>query len=672
MLMPVNSEKVGKIEAYKPSKKEKEYLLNLNERIQHLKDHRKKIMANPYDLSKEARTIEETWDFADLVALPHKYSHVELKSWMAKNSRPLTYAKIDTAISILFEKNPEIEVSAKQESFEPKTKLIQALYALSWDKGNGQQQLIRFLHDIAKYGFAVGREYHRYEEQEIDEVIDYDPVENKHLTEKKKITKHDEAYFEVLPIRDCWFDDRARAYDEDSVRDWCWEVTYDYSTFKNKFDKYPNSKYVQPNYSASNKDTTDKANVADDSGYGPKVRLTFYESVEDNEFAVTDGNVLVFKAPLVNSELSCVWGLWRFRSAFTVYGIGLPEILENDQELLDRVANMTVNQVILSITKGGFYGGSGTITERDATLEPKIKKLRDVDKLVFPDIPVPNQTVFAMIEDIRNEADEMSGVTKSLMGEQVGKTLGEAVLNREAGLRRLALPLKNIEFALERHAKLRINNLQRIYSRPAKAVVVRDTLGQILDPKLWEEYNATKASKGENDIDFIQRFPADDVTGVVYRNQFKKERLPVEKTDKGEVEFSENDQLFEVAPAEIRGDYDVRVRATSMIPLSQALEESKALETYNIIAQNPYTDLYKATSRLLKKRNEKPDDWLQSKEEIIEKQQSAMAAQEQGMLPDEGAPMEGMQGAETVVPPNQLEQPAAGPGLSQQVSNALT
>ena len=64
-----------------------------------------------------------------------------------------------------------------------------------------------------------------------------------------------------------------------------------------------------------------------------------------------------------------------------------------------------------------------------------------------------------IIEDIRNEADESSGVTKALGGEQVGKTLGEAILNREAGLRRLALPLQNLEFALERHAKLRINNI---------------------------------------------------------------------------------------------------------------------------------------------------------------------------------------------------------------------
>ncbi len=644
--------------------------MKLNKRIQNLKDQRKRVKANPYDISKDARTIEATWDYDDSVALPFKYSNVELKKWQAKNSRPLTYSKIDTALSILFERNPEIEMSARQEKFEGKTDLLTALYNLSWDKGHGQQQLIKFIQNCAKYGTAIGREYHRFQMQTIDEVVDYDPVNNKHLTEKKTIAKHDEAYFEVLPIRDCWFDDKAKPYDEDSVRDWCWEVVYDYSTFSKKFGRLPGAKYVQPGYSKDSKDVADKADISNNSGYGPQVKVTFYEDGENGEFVMTDGQVIILREPLINNELSYVVGMWKMRNDFTIYGVSLPEILENDQDLLDKVSNMTVNQVLLSISGSGFYGGTGNVTEKDMMLEPKLKKLRDADKIVFPQIPAPNATSFQMLEDIRNEADEMSGITKSLGGEPIGNTLGEAVLNREAGLRRLALPLKNIEFALERHARLRINNLQRIYSRPQEAVIIRDTLGRIVDQKLWNEYQEGQAMYGAENIDQIQKFPSDPVTGVVYRNQFKQERLPLQKDSNGAMQYSDQDKLIEVTPAEIRGEYDVKVRAMSMIPLSKTLEASKALETFNIVAQNPYTDLYKATSRLLKKRDEKPDDWLQSKDQIIQQQQiAAQQAQgapippEQQPLPNEApqdqAPESGSQATTppTILPNNQMSNP---------------
>jgi len=683
--VPLNSLPTDKIEAWNPTKEDSDLLLRLNERIQFLKDQRKRIMANPYDVAKDARNMEETWDFCDHVALPHKYSNIELKKWQARNSRPLIYSKIDTALSILFERNPEVELSARQDKYEGKTALLTALYNLSWDKGHGQQQLIKFIQNCAKYGTAVGREYHRFETQEIDEVVDYDPVNNKHVYEKKTIAKHDEAYFEVLPIRDCWFDDRAKPYDEDSIRDWCWEQTYDYSTFLNKFGKMPGAKFVEPGYGKNNRDPIDKADTADDSRKGPQVRLTFYENTEDNEFIITDKHVIIYKAPLINCTLSCVVAMWKMRNDFTIYGVSLPEILENDQEILDKVANMTVNQTMLAISAPGFYGGAGTVTEKDMQLEPKLKKLRDAEKIVFAKIPGPDQTAFSMMEDIRNEADEMSGITKSLGGEQIGNTLGEAVLNREAGLRRLALPLKNVEFALERHARLRIDNLQRIYSRPQEATIIRDTLGTILDQKLWDEYQAGLAQLGPDNLDQIQKFPSDPVTGVVFRNQFKTERLPLQKDTQGAVQYSDQDKLMEITPEEIRGEYDVKVRAMSMIPLSKTLEAQKALETFNIVAQNPYTDLYKATSRLLKKRDEKPDDWLQSKDQIIQQQQAAMQAPPTGTpvppgqqpttpeVPQGQMPESGSQSTTppTILPPNQMTS-TGGAGYTGNLISPIT
>ena len=72
-MSPVNTDKIEKTMAYNPSKEDKELLLRVNERIQDLVNYRGGIKANPYDVTPKARTIEETWDYCDYVALPHKY-----------------------------------------------------------------------------------------------------------------------------------------------------------------------------------------------------------------------------------------------------------------------------------------------------------------------------------------------------------------------------------------------------------------------------------------------------------------------------------------------------------------------------------------------------------------------------------------------------------------------
>lgn len=674
--MPINSQTKFDIPSYKPSKKDKRLVLDIMNRIKDLQEFRSKLRANPYDDEGSSRSIEETWDYADYVSLPHKYSHPEMREWMANNSNPLIMAKMDTAVSLLVAQNPQADITPRNDKkFEFKAKMLEALYHSSWDKGNGRQQLVKFINQLCKDGFVIAKEYHRFKTRTIEEITGYDPKENKHFIEKKEIIEHDEPFMEVLPIRDCWFDNRAKPYDESSMRDWAYQKVYDYSTFLIEFPKerYPNAIYCQPSFSESGQTTKDKADVSDIDT--PAVRLYFYEDMEDDKVYITDGLVLVYEGPLINHELSCVTAMWKYRNDHTIYGIGVPEMLENNQELTDRIMNMSVNQVILAISGAGFYGGTGNLNKNDAILEPKLKKLKDAEKIQFPKVPDISGSVFKMLEVIKDDADEVSGITKSLGGEQVGKTLGEAVLNREAGLRRMATPLNNIEFALERQAKLRVNLIQLIYSRPERTEVVVDEFENVINDDLFKEYIEERGKLGAGSNEFVQKFPVDDTTGEIFRNQYRKERLPLEKTAEGEVEATESDNILEITPEEIRGEYDVRIRAFSTLPASQTLEESRALETFNIIAKLPYTDVYRAQKMLLKKRKENPDDWMISEDQIIATQQEANNPPPmpegmedatggfvgKGAFDDKPLPLEA---------PQNLEQPAARGGITGQVTQA--
>ena len=644
--MPVNQQDISQVEVWKGNKKEKKVVLDVMARIKELQNHRSQLKANPYDKSKKARSIEKTWDFCDFAALPHKYSHPEMQDWMANESIPLIFSKTDTSLAILISKNPEIEISAKNDKYEKKALIREKLYDASWDKGDGRQQLVKFVYNICKYGTGIGREYHRFEERTIDEITEYNP-DGEHKTEKRKKTIHDEPYFEVLPIRDCWIDNRARPYDWTSIRDWAWQVEYDTSTADRIFDKYPNIKYV----AEQKKQRTDKGET-DVSGHVK--RLYFYEDCEDNEFIITDGTVLVHKGTLPDNELSLVIGMWRLRNEWTIYGLSLPEILEGVQNNLDRTFNMAVNQTVLAVGGAGYYSGTGDPKKSDMMLEPKLKKLKEADKIVFPKIPPPDAATFTMVDYLTNHGDMISGITKSLGGEQVGKTLGEAVLNREAGLNRLSLPLQNIEFALERHAELRMNNIKRIYSRPRKSTLVTDNLGNIIDKKLYDEY--LEERKNGETTELTQKFPVDE-EGKIYRNEYRTERMPIEKNEKGEAMMSEKDKWIEILPDDNEGEFEYNIRAMSTIPMSQTLEEAKALETFNIVMQLPYTDLFKSEKEVLKARRQDPDNWMKTDEDVIKTQEEA-----QGGIPPE---------------PNSFQrnlsgQPVNMKGMSQDITSSLT
>lgn len=619
-------------------------------------------MANPYDVSGKARSLEATWNFDDYVSLPHKFAHVELQDWMSNNSIPMIFAKIDTALSVIVGKNPEVEITSRKKEFDKKTKVLTALYDCSWDKGHGRQQLIKFVYSCLKYGFAIGREYHRYKTDEVEDIIGYDPDTLKHITKKSKRTVHNEAYFECLDIRKCWFDNRAKPYDEDSMRDWFWEVELDFSTFKKDFPKerYLDAEFVKPSGSA--RDNRDKADIQD-SVAGDKVVLKFYENKEDKEFIITDGIVIIYRGILVNGELSCVTAMWRIRNEATIYGVSVCEILENDQELTDKLVNMIMNQTLLSISATGFYGGPGNITDKDMSLSPKLQKLIGAEKIVFPKIPSVDIVALKIVEMLGNDADEKSGITKSLTGELIGKTLGEAVLNKEAGLKRLSLPLQNIEFALERQARLRIDNLQRIYSKPVTSKVIIDSLGYLIDEKLWQEYLAERAQMGESP-QLTQMFPQDNQTGALYRNFYKEERLPLEKTPEGETMASEQDKWMEITPSEISGEYDVKIRAFSTVPMSKALEEARAMEDFQMFFDKPYVDVYKLEKETLQARGRDPDDILMSEEQIIQQQQQAEMAR--SMMPPVGADGKPQPSGQPV------NQPIPNEGLSQQISQALS
>ena len=84
--------------------------------------------------------------------------------------------------------------------------------------------------------------------------------------------------------------------------------------------------------------------------------IYFYENQFDDWFIVEINGVMVAWEPLPQNSkrLSGLWGYWNLRSAETIYGVGIVEMMEKDEQLIDRINNLTLRQLLITIAPPEF------------------------------------------------------------------------------------------------------------------------------------------------------------------------------------------------------------------------------------------------------------------------------------------------------------------------------
>ena len=592
--------------------------------------------------------IEEHWDYADRVMIPHEFQDTGLKNWQSKNAKMVAFTKVHTGLSLVIDQNPETQIFARKKEWEPKVNLIKGVFNYSWDHGDGRQELKKFTFDLFKDGFAAGRTYHRRDERDVEELLVYDPVLNKHEYAKRTIVDFDDVYWENLDIWNCWFDEQADS--KKNMRDWCWRKVYDWESFKRKFtkEKFDITEEVKPGGDTMHrKRNSPGVNIEEKHPQSKEmIEVYFYENKELDRFQILANGILILDIPLPykHKQLSCFFATCWQRSTDTIYGVGIPELTRGNVGLLNKLANMTVDQVTLAIYKMLLYGGAEEFSEEELDLEPgRAKKVFDVNNYKWLETPGAGAEVYKLLDMIMNEIDEETGVTRSLGGRELGRTATEISINREAGLRRMKTPLDSIEDAMEEEGYLRLALIQQVYSQPER-------IEKIVEESVIEKFlGFFTTQKREH---FVP--------------QFRNIRLSLQKGENGEVTPSDSDNFFEITDDDLRGEYDVKIRPMSTLPVSEELTRQRKLQLFNIIAPAPYTDIYKAQREIVKAFDEEPDDWLMTEEQIMMQQQKAarlqaMQAEAEALgaepIPQEGGSVEG--GAPTVIPQRETTPEAA-------------
>ena len=545
--------------------------------------------------------------------------------WQSDIAQPNPYVKIQTALAILVDQNPSGVFTAASKKYQATTELIKQLYQRSWDVAKSKQQLKLFVFNLAKYGWATARTYPLKISRKVKQLVEYNSEESsKSVYEDKEFVEYNDIMRENLDTRNTWIDDMAKPNNVFSVRDWVWRKVYALDVFKEEFKGWKSSNLVQPGGITT--ETITATTQPGDKKYQETnlVEVYFYENRLKDLFIVIANGVPVVISPLPISDskggkkLSLWQSYWNLRHAESPYGIGMYEAMRYDNALLDRIRNMTIDQLTLSIYKMGFYQGTQALTETgEIKIKPGVlKQTLDPKNISWLDIKGPGPEAWKGLEEFRNDLNESSGITPQLSGIVEGKTAFEIAQAKEAALKRLKTPLENITDALNNEAYITISLIQLLYSIPetykiTDPVLIDDYLNEIQsDPELYE--------RTETMDDFGQ--PQSEFTAKV----FPEFPINLEEDEKGNLIETEQTRFFRIKPSGLNWEGIVNVKSQSILTPSKQVDKALELEMWNMLiplmVQDPliYAKAAKSIIKLYDKdpRDILPDMWLQDQAQL--------------------------------------------------------
>ncbi len=192
----INSQGIAQLED--PSTKalpaeSKEFLTNakfIKDRIQQLKLAREKAW--------EEKDIADLWKKLDRMYVPHEFLGTGLQQWQSRNSQPMPYSKVQSAVSIVTRQNIDIIPVPGSKEYEPKNEFIKGLASKIRELGDQRGQWAIFELSRATKGFAVGRAYHRVVKRVIQDIESYDPQTGVTTYETKEHYDFNDPYFEAM------------------------------------------------------------------------------------------------------------------------------------------------------------------------------------------------------------------------------------------------------------------------------------------------------------------------------------------------------------------------------------------------------------------------------------------------------------------------------------------
>lgn len=583
------------------------------------------------------------------------------------NQKPIAinnaFGKVQAALSILIDRNPEYILNERNPKYSANRELIKQLAQASFKNTNSLGQFKLSVFNAARRGWMIGRTFNRQLIHKARFAKSIDSL-GKIKYEERMVTKMDDVMYMNFNNFNTWIDEQTKPEDFLSTRDWMWREVWHIDDVRRTFPEkdFPNMKFVQAggntesviNASIDSQISSQESGTLTTSQANNKRGLTelyFYENQYDDWFIIEINGVMVVWEPLPqnNKRLSCVYAPWNLRADDTIYGIGIVEEMERDEELIDRILNMNMRQLLLTIAPMGFYSGTEDFEDENIKIKPGyLRRTMNPKDITFLQIPEGNGKALETVQWIESKQEDKTGISKTLEGalQDSSQTAFEVGVTREAGLKRLRLPLKNFQYALDQEFQNRIALIQQVYSDFQVEHLATD-----------EQIFAYLQEIGEDPAFYFIENEGDPEKEQFFAKKFRQVQMNVEQDEKGNFIESESPKFFHIKPELLAFEGDVTTDMESLLVHSEELEKAETLRMANILVPllaQPKELVGKPVKQILLAFNKDPKKWLPKDwidflagKPAIEQQQMPMEMQigDAMMKPE----------LETVVPQNEVE-----------------
>lgn len=508
------------------------------------------------------------------------------------NQRPLAinnaFGKIQTALGILIDADPKYILEEDNPRYSANREFLKALAEKSFRNTNSLGQFKLSVFNSAKRGWFIGRTHNRrlFNDARFLKSVDN---KGKRKYETRRVEKMNDVAYSNLSNYNAWVDEQTMPEDFLSTRDWMWRELWYIDDLKRTFpkDEFPNMKYVK-----AGGDTRENLQgvftrnaVSNKTGVSPITQKTgmtevfFYENQYADQFIIEAHNVMIVWEPLPqnNKRLSCVYGPWHLRGDDTIYGLGIVEEMENDEELVDRVLNMDMRQLLLTISPMGFFSGTEDMEDENIRITPGImRRTLNPQNVTWLQVPQGNNTGLDRINWLEQKQDEKTGINDTIDGSagdnQPNMTAFQAGIEREAGLKRLRIPLKSLQYALQWEFQNRISLIQQVYS---------DFTVEHLESK-EDIFAYLDEVKADPEYFFIENQGQADKEKF-WALRYRTANLNVEKTEDGKYIESESSNFFPIKPEMLEFTGFISVDESSLLTTSEALDQANTLRMVNML-----------------------------------------------------------------------------------------
>lgn len=490
---------------------------------------------------------------------------------------PLVAIKIHTALSLLTSRTPDVKWDSDNTTFEENVPIVNALRTYDWQDAQTRQQYTMLWFYNIMYGTTFWRRYHEKIDREVNLPKSLNLATNAVEYEAVTINEIDQTCGEALSPLQVWIDPGSRPLAPRSQRKVMWEKVYTYEQFILAHKGLKDEKWLRENIHGTSVENYPGTDL---------VKCRYYENMDLDLFYVVanDEEVTKMHMPQNHKQLSVIMAIWMPRGDFNPYGLGPIEMMAEDKKALDEVKSMTFTQLKFSIYKAIFYtgtlksdGGQGG----DVKIRPDMA-YKVSEKPFFMEMPGPGQESWTAQTNLRERADDASGINRPLGGEIVKTTAFQTDLAKDAALARLSVPISNVVLLLVKDAELTFELQKQFYTLPR--------VKEIVDPKevvqAQEELDKLRTEGKTPNFDIWVDMDSVDEDGMivphVFKGTYRDLQLNVGKQN-GQYMPSQTKSSVTLTPDLMNWKGKIHIVADSILSITPTLEKTRKLEMYNLL-----------------------------------------------------------------------------------------